>query len=264
MSHSHSLARSKSLLLLALPLAAASALTGCEHRKKSDAPPPDPSKPAGDPVKPAGDPAATPPTGDQTAPQPAAADEVRAPTAEDLATYTKDIAGEGKLLAEIKTSMGVFHCELYGDKAPLTVANFVGLATGKKPWNAKGKVEVGKPFYNGLTFHRVIPGFMIQGGDPDGNGTGGPGYQFKNETSKELGHVPGAMSMANAGPDTNGSQFFITETARNELDGGYSVFGRCKETDLVKKITSVPRNEVDLPNTPVTIDSITFSRGAGL
>jgi peptidyl-prolyl cis-trans isomerase A (cyclophilin A) len=255
MRNTTSFLRTSSLLLLALPLA----LGGCEHRKKSE-----PAPPPAEPTKPAGGDQTAAPTPPPSTPPPAAADQVRAPTVEDLATYTKDITGDGKLLAEIKTSMGVFHCELYADKAPLTVANFVGLATGKKPWNAKGKVEVGKPFYNGLTFHRVIPGFMIQGGDPEGNGTGGPGYQFKNEVTKELGHVPGAMSMANAGPDTNGSQFFITETDRSELNGGYSVFGRCKETDLVKQITGVPRNDRDLPNTPVTIETITFSRGAGI
>jgi peptidyl-prolyl cis-trans isomerase A (cyclophilin A) len=244
-----------SLLLLSVPLA----LAACEHRKKAAEPPPEPTK--------AAEPAKTPEPAQPAQPvPPVAADEVRAPVVEDLATYTKDIAGDGKaLLAEIKTSMGVFHCELYADKAPLSVANFVGLATGQKPWRGNsGNVEKGKPFYNGLTFHRVIPGFMIQGGDPAGNGTGGPGYQFKNEISKELGHVAGAMSMANAGPDTNGSQFFITEANRNELDGGYSVFGRCKETDLVKKITGVARDPRDMPNTPVTIDSIAFSRGASL
>lgn len=247
--------RNASLLLLALPLT----LGACEHRKKNNEPPPADPKAAPEPQQ-----DKTAPAEPTAPPQPSGAD-VRAPVEADLAEYTKDITGDGKLLAEIKTSMGVFHCELYGDKAPLTVANFVGLATGKKPWlSNSGEVQTGKPFYNGLTFHRVIPGFMIQGGDPAGNGTGGPGYRFKNETSKELGHVPGAMSMANAGPDTNGSQFFITEVARNELDGGYSVFGRCKEADLVKKITGVERDGRDMPATPVTIDSITFSRGAGI
>ena len=246
----NNLLRSSSLLLLALPLV----LTGCEHRKKAaepaTPPPSNPSATKPDPTAPA-------------APPPAA--EVRPPVLEDLAEYTKDITGDGKLLAEIKTSMGVFHCELYGDKAPLTVANFVGLATGKKSWlDQNGNVQKGKPLFNGLTFHRVIPGFMIQGGNPAGNGSGGPGYKFVNETTKELSHVAGAMSMANSGPDTNGSQFFITEVARTELDGGYSVFGRCKETDLVKQITGVPRGDNDKPNTPVTIDGITFSRGAGI
>jgi peptidyl-prolyl cis-trans isomerase A (cyclophilin A) len=245
-----------SLLALSVPLA----VGGCEHRKKNDAPAAPPPAEVKTETK-------APPAADQTAvpaPSQPAADAVRPPVAEDLAEYTKDLPGDGALLAEIKTSMGVFHCELFADKAPLAVANFVGLASGKKAWNFDGKTETAKPFYNGLTFHRVIPGFMIQGGDPAGNGSGGPGYQFKNETSKEASHVAGAMSMANAGPDTNGSQFFITEADRHELDGGYSVFGRCKETALVKKITGVPRSEQDKPATAVTIDGIAFSRGKGI
>ncbi len=233
---------------------------GCEHRKK-----PSDNSGAGaaapsQPTPPPSEPATPPPSEPATAP----ADQVRPPVVADLAEYLKDVAGSGKLLAEIKTSMGTFHCELYEQGAPLTVANFVGLATGKKPWSFGGKTEVGKPFYNGLTFHRVIPGFMIQGGDPEGVGTGGPGYMFKSEVSPALKHVAGAMSMANAGPDTNGSQFFITEGETSQLDGGYSVFGRCKETDLVKQIAAVQRDPSDKPLTPVTIESVTISRGAGI
>src|SRR6185369_12149504 len=108
----------------------------------------------------------------------ASAATVRAPVAADLAEYTKDITGAGPLTATIETSMGAFHCQLFDDKAPATVANFVGLATGKKPWRnpQTRSVETGKPFYDGLTFHRVIPTFMIQGGDPLGTGGGDPGY----------------------------------------------------------------------------------------
>lgn len=239
------------------------AAVGCEHRKKNAEPAAGSANSAASGSATSGDVAgsAAAPT---PAPAPAPAGEVRPPVAEDLAEYTKDLTGQGKLLAEIKTSMGVFHCELYEQLAPLTVANFVGLATGKKTWSFNGKTETGKPFYNGLTFHRVIPGFMIQGGDPAGNGSDGPGYMFKNEVSKEAAHVAGAMSMANAGPDTNGSQFFITEVDRRELDGGYSVFGRCKETELVKAIAAVQRDPSDKPMTAVTIDAITFSRGAGI
>jgi cyclophilin family peptidyl-prolyl cis-trans isomerase/protein-disulfide isomerase len=187
--------------------------------------------------------------------------QVPPPRQEDLARYLQGVPGTGQLLAEIRTSMGSLHCELYPDKAPLTVANFVGLATGQKTWQGNGAVQAGKPFYDGLIFHRVIPGFMIQGGDPAGDGSGGPGYDFVNEISPGLGHVAGALSMANAGPDTNGSQFFITETDRHELDGNYSVFGRCKEVSLVAKITAVARDGADKPLQPVTIDGITFSRG---
>ena len=178
----------------------------------------------------------------------------------ELAGYLADVPGNGKLQAAIRTSMGTFRCELFPDEAPLTVTNFVGLATGKKEWSRDGKPQRGKPFYDGLTFHRVIPGFMIQGGDPDGVGSGGPGYTFKNEISPNLLHVAGALSMANAGSDTNGSQFFITETARHELDGAYSVFGRCADLALVKNIAGVARDNRDAPLTAVTIDGISFSR----
>ncbi len=214
------------------------------------------------------DPPAEPVARDPNADKPSDT-EVRAPVAADLATYTKDLTGSGPLTATIETSMGTFHCELFGDKAPITVANFVGLATGKKPWlNPKdGNVETGKPYFDGLPFHRVIPGFMIQGGDPLGNGTGGPGYDFDNEISPDLRIKAGVLAMANAGtkPDghgTDGSQFFITENADHaaDLNGGYTIFGQCKEPELVKKIASVPRDGNDRPNDPVTITKVTISK----
>jgi peptidyl-prolyl cis-trans isomerase A (cyclophilin A) len=159
--------------------------------------------------------------------------------------------------------MGTIHCELYGDKAPMTVANFVGLATGKKPWlNPSTKqLEHGKAYFDGLTFHRVIPGFMIQGGDPLGVGVGGPGYEFKNEIDRSLKMDSGALAMANAGPDTNGSQFFVMEGSKPGLVGGYSIFGQCKDPDVVKAITHVPRDGNDKPNTPVTIKHVEISKG---
>lgn len=188
--------------------------------------------------------------------------DVRAPVAADLAEYTKDLPGNGPLTATIDTSLGVFHCELFADKAPMTVANFVGLATGKKPWlNPRtGAVENGKPFYDGLIFHRVIPGFMIQGGDPLGVGTGGPGYSFADEVGNGLTMKPGTLAMANAGPASNGSQFFITEGAPSWLNDRHTIFGECAEIDLVKKIAAVPRGPADQPETPVTIDKITISK----
>jgi peptidyl-prolyl cis-trans isomerase A (cyclophilin A) len=194
---------------------------------------------------------------------PAGGDTVRPPTADDLAAYTKDVSGSGPLTAAIETSQGTFHCELFADKAPMTVANFVGLATGKKPWaNPKtGSTETAKPFFDGLTFHRVIPGFMIQGGDPLGEGVGGPGYQFGDEVNNGLAMKPGTLAMANAGPSTNGSQFFITEGSPSYLNNKHTIFGQCKEVDLVKKIEGVPRGPNDRPNEPVTITKVTISKG---
>lgn len=146
------------------------------------------------------------------------------------------------LYAKMRTNQGNIIIKLAFDKAPLTVINFVGLAEGTK----RSNIQAGKPFYNGLTFHRVIKGFMIQGGDPKGNGTGGPGYKFADEFS-DLNHdKPGILSMANAGPNTNGSQFFITHTATPHLDGVHTVFGhvvkgmglvnRIKKGDFIRKL----------------------------
>jgi peptidyl-prolyl cis-trans isomerase A (cyclophilin A) len=191
-----------------------------------------------------------------------ALDPLRAPTSADLPDYTRGIRGYGKLHATIDTSLGSFHCELYEDKAPMTVANFVGLATGKKQWlNPRtGTVESYRPFYDNLTFHRVIPGFMIQGGDPLGTGSGGPGYKFGDEVGKGLAMEPGMLAMANSGPATNGSQFFIMEARASWLDDKHTIFGRCDEIDLVKKITAVPRSATDKPNDDITIRRITFER----
>jgi peptidyl-prolyl cis-trans isomerase A (cyclophilin A) len=250
----------------------ATLVVGCSKSKsKSDeSPPPAPaSSPAGSAAKPTGDdmkpePVAKDPGKDPNAgAQAAGGAEVRPPVAADLAEYTKDIPGQGPLTAAIETSMGTFHCELFADKAPITVANFIGLATGKKPWrNLKTQsVEVGKPYYDGLIFHRVIPGFMIQGGDQLGVGRGDAGYKFDDEVNNGLTMKPGTLAMANAGPGTNGSQFFITEGAPAHLNNRHTIFGQCKEVDLVTKIENVPTGPGDRPNTPVTINKITFSKG---
>ncbi len=189
--------------------------------------------------------------------------EVRAPVAADLKGYLEGIPGEGpKLIAQIITSMGDFHCQLFPDKAPITVANFVGLARGLKPFRnpRTGAVEK-RPYYDGIIFHRVIPGFMDQTGDPLGIGTGGPGYKFQDEFSDDLKFdKPGRLAMANAGPTTNGSQFFITEVPTKQLNGKHTIFGQCKEIDLVKKIARVakdPRNK-SRPAEPVVIRKIKF------
>jgi len=241
----------------------ATLVVGCKTSKKEEAAPV-PEKPpaatASGAAKPADD-MKPEPVAKAAAPA-AGGGEVRPPVAGDLAEYTKDIPGAGPLTATIETNLGAFHCELFGDKAPATVANFVGLATGKKAWKNPhtGATETGKPFFDGLTFHRVIPGFMVQGGDPLGTGGGDPGYEFADEVNNGLTMKPGTLAMANRGPNTNGSQFYITEGSPTQLENKYSIFGLCKEVDLVKKIAGVPRSRSDKPDSPVTITKVTFAR----
>ena len=172
------------------------------------------------------------------------------------------VPGTGRLFADIQTSMGTVTCELFDTLVPNTVANFVGLASGLKTYTdvATGQQTRGR-FFDGLTFHRVIPNFMIQGGDPAGNGTGGPGYQFEDEFHPTLRHDrPGILSMANAGANTNGSQFFITEGPTPHLDNRHSVFGACEPVETLQAIARVPSNPANRPLAPVTITTITFSR----
>ncbi len=167
--------------------------------------------------------------------------------------------------AELETSMGTIVCQLFPSSAPETVANFVGLAEGTKPFiDPRTGTQVKRPFFDGLIFHRVIKNFMIQGGDPLGNGTGGPGYQFKNEVDPAL-HFDrkGVMAMANAGPDTNGSQFFITVAPTTWLDGNYSIFGQVVAgQDVADRIAEVPTDRRDRPVNPVTILHVKILRVA--
>ncbi len=181
-------------------------------------------------------------------------------TSQQHAATEKSAQSSANPTAIFETTDGNITCTLFADKAPITVANFIGLATGTKDWkNPKtGKMMHGVPLYNGTIFHRVIPDFMIQGGDPMGNGQGDPGYSFKDEIVPGLTFdQPGRLAMANSGPNTNGSQFFITEVATPHLNGHYNLFGQCQDIDIVKKIARVatdPRN--DRPYDPPKLISV--------
>ncbi len=158
-----------------------------------------------------------------------------------------------EIYAVFDTTEGQFKARLFADETPKTVDNFVSLAEGTK---------TGKPFYDGTVFHRVIPDFMIQGGDPEGTGRGGPGYQFADEFHDSLRHTkPGLLSMANRGPNTNGSQFFVTVAATPWLDKKHAIFGEVIEGyDVVKKISELPRNAQDRPAKEVKIRSLKIER----
>ena len=168
------------------------------------------------------------------------------------------------LHAHFTTSEGGFTVRLFDADAPSTVANFVGLAEGTKEWtDPRTGRKTTTPYYNGTIFHRVISGFMIQGGDPLGQGTGGPGYKFNDEFSPKLRHgKAGTLSMANSGPNTNGGQFFITLDATAWLDNKHSVFGEVVEgMDVVKKIGGTATGKPgDRPLKPITIESVTIER----
>ena len=168
------------------------------------------------------------------------------------------------MLAHFTTSAGNFTARLFDAETPKTVANFTGLADGSKEWtDPRTGRNVTQPYYNGTVFHRVIDGFMIQGGDPLGQGTGGPGYTFADEFHPKLRHSKaGILSMANRGPNTNGGQFFITLAETPWLDDKHSVFGEITEgMDVVKKIGGTPTsNPGDRPVKPITIESITIER----
>jgi peptidyl-prolyl cis-trans isomerase A (cyclophilin A) len=163
------------------------------------------------------------------------------------------------------TTMGRLTCKLFEKEAPIAAANFVQLAEGTKDWTdpvTNQKVH-GKRFYDSTTFHRVIPGFMIQGGDRKGDGTGDAGYYFDNEVSTNVTfNVAGRLAMANAGPNTNGTQFFITEAAQPELDGKYTIFGQCDAHTvlMVATIARVDRNANDKPTTPIVVNKVSVVR----
>ncbi len=184
---------------------------------------------------------------------------------------TRGVPGQGTLTAVIDTSMGSFTCELFEKDAPNTVANFVGLARGLRPFRDPTSGEwKKKPFYDGLIFHRVIPGFMIQGGDVTGRGSGNVGYSILDEKNAPHSFAAGGMmAMANRGPNTGDSQFFITEGPTTALDDGgragghYQIFGQCKEIALVKSIARVPRDSMDRPMQEVRIKRVVIERRRG-
>jgi peptidyl-prolyl cis-trans isomerase A (cyclophilin A) len=166
--------------------------------------------------------------------------------------------------AVFNTSEGQIVTRLFEKEAPKTVANFIELAEGKREWThpVSNKKSTDK-LYDSTVFHRVIPDFMIQGGDPAGSGFGGPGYRFEDETkgSAQRFDKKGKLAMANAGPNTNGSQFFITVAATDWLTGKHTIFGEVVEgQDIVEKISRVPRNSQDKPNKPVVIESLVIER----
>ena len=174
--------------------------------------------------------------------------------------------GPGPLRAILDTDLGSITCTLRPDKAPKGVANFVGLARGRRPSrDPKTKAWVKRRFYDGLVFHRVIPDFMAQSGDPLGTGTGGPGYKFADEIS-DLKHEPGTLAYANSGPNTNGSQFYVTEVKTDWLDGSYTILGTCEPVSVVTKLTHVPtvdpKNNNDKPVDPLHLVRVTITRCA--
>jgi len=255
--------------LIAIALLAG--LTACTS--KTDSPPDTkPATPATEPAKAA---EATPPPAEPKPAEPAKAPDTAKPADAKPADKPAPPPANkgGRLLAHFQTNMGKFTAELNEKEAPGTVESFVGLASGTKEWtDPKNGTKQKKPYYDGLTFHRVIgsrkmppDGFMIQGGDPLGNGTGGPGFTIKDEYNNLKHDKPGTLAMARTGaPDSAGSQFYVTLGAPGFLDGQhppYVVFGQVIEgLDVVKKIGEVPTDPSDKPVTPVVINKITIER----
>jgi peptidyl-prolyl cis-trans isomerase A (cyclophilin A) len=215
--------------------------------------------------------AATPPASPATPPASSAAKTgsgVSVPVSPDdplagkltLEEATKGLPGKGSLVAEIQTDHGKLSCELYDDKAPITVANFVGLARGLRPFKDPSGEWVKRPAYDGTTFHRIIKGFMIQGGDPSGTGKGQPGYVIPDEVWAGARHDRrGLLCMANRGKHTNGAQFFILDAAAPHLDGGYTIFGLCGPDKVIETLANAPGSG-DRPTNPPKIKQVTIKR----
>jgi peptidyl-prolyl cis-trans isomerase A (cyclophilin A) len=181
-----------------------------------------------------------------------------------LADATRGLPAKGKLVAEIKMAQGTLQCELYEDKAPVTVANFVGLARGLRPFKDPRTSEwVKRPAYDGTVFHRIIKGFMIQGGDPTGTGAGEPGYVIADEIWEGGKHDQrGLICMANRGPNTNGMQFFIMDGSKPHLDGGYTIFGKCGPDAVIEKLAA-SETVGDKAVTPPVMEHISVKRVPG-
>ncbi|MFN7904121.1 MAG: peptidylprolyl isomerase [Pseudobdellovibrionaceae bacterium] len=190
----------------------------------------------------------------------------KVPTKEDKSVAKKEISKKDKkMIAVMETNKGTVKFELFRELAPLAVDNFVGLAEGTKEWtDPTSKKKVKKPYYDGLIFHRVIPNFVIQGGDPLGNGRGGPGFQFEVTTSTLRHDKPGVVAMANAGPGTNGSQFYITVAKLPSLDdprnGAYTIFGQVIEGQDVVDAISKTRTVSEKPVEDMVIKKVTIER----
>ena len=173
------------------------------------------------------------------------------------------IEAGGSIGVKFHTSLGQVSCSLMPDVAPKTVLNFVQLAEGGKEWtDPNTKEKTTEKLYDGTIFHRVIPKFMIQGGDPLGSGRGGPGYRFEDETTPDVTFdSPGLLAMANSGPNTNGSQFFITDRSKpKHLNGKHTIFGKCENLDVVEAIASTPRARRDKPKTDVVLQRVEITR----
>jgi peptidyl-prolyl cis-trans isomerase A (cyclophilin A) len=206
-------------------------------------------------------PPATPPATPPPASSPAPTSSQDLPDSPDVQAHVSPMPTGPT--AVFDTSMGRMTCKLFSKEAPKTVANFIGLAEGTKDWTDPTTHQKmhGKPLYDGTQFHRVIPDFMIQGGDPTGTGMGDPGYMFEDEFDPNLNFdVPGRLAMANSGPNTNGSQFFITEVPTEHLNQKHSIFGQCDDSSIlvVKSIARVERDENDKPIDPVILKKVTI------
>lgn len=170
--------------------------------------------------------------------------------------------GDGELVARLVTNHGTMVVRLEEERAPKTVANFVGLATGSKAYNDPRGQPEGTPYYDGTIFHRVIQGFMLQGGDPTGTGRGGPGFTFEDEFHPDLRHdEAGVLSMANRGPNTNGSQFFVCQVPCPHLDGRHAVFGRVIDgVEVIHAIAAQPTGMMDRPVDEVVLERVEVDR----